>query len=312
MARAQSFRRFILSTIICIYLVIFAGGLVRVSGAGLGCPDWPKCFGRWIPPTSINQLPPDLDPAQFNITLAWIEYLNRLVGVIVGFLITATAIWSMAKFRQHQRIVFASVAAAVLVAFQGWYGSVVVSSGLHQTIVSAHYFLALLIAGIMIYIYVQAYYLDIENAKTQYPIPKDIRLWSMILFLLAFVQIVLGTQIRGTLERLVELSPLLGDSERLESVGLINHLHLALGLTIAAITFVFGLRVRKSKDSVPPLINFGAACAVILVSTQIILGLIFIVFGLVPQAQLFHLSVASLYLGMLILILSATFIKKEE
>ena len=147
---------------------------------------------------------------------------------------------------------------------------------------------------------------------TRYTIPKDIRLWTMALFHLAFAQIVLGTQIRGTLERLVELSPLLSDSERLGRVGLINHLHLALGLTIAACTFVFGLRVRKSRDSVPLLINYGAALAVILVIVQIILGFTFIVFGLIPLVQLFHLSVASLYLGMLIFILSATFIKKEE
>ncbi len=312
MAHTRSFRKFTLLTTCCIYLVIFAGGLVRVSGAGLGCPDWPKCFGRWIPPTSIEQLPPDIDPALFNFTLAWIEYINRLVGVIVGFLIAAAAVWSIVKFRPYPRIVLASIAAGILVAFQGWHGSVVVASGLHQTIVSVHYFLALLIAGLMTYIYVQTYQLDHENLKTHYLIPKDIRWWSAALFLLASLQIVLGTQIRATLERLVEFAPLLSDSERLGNVGLINHLHLALGLTIAAVTFVFGLRVRKSRDSVPPLINYGAAFSAILVLAQIILGFTFIVLGVVAQVQLFHLSLASLFWGMLIMIISATFVIKEK
>ncbi len=308
----RSFRKFALLTTIFVYLVIFAGGLVRVAGAGLGCPDWPKCFGQWIPPTSIDQLPPDIDPAQFNIVLAWIEYTNRLVGVVVGFLIAATAVWAIARFRQYKQIVFASIAAAILVAFQGWYGSIVVSSGLHQSIVSVHYFLALLIAGLMIFIYVQSYNLDKEHLKQNYSIPKDLRIWPIALFVLAFTQVFLGTNIRATLERIAVSLPLLSDAERLRNVGLTNHIHLALGLTIAAITFAFSLRVRKVRDSISPLINFGSAIAAILVFIQIALGSVFIIFGLVPQVQLFHLTVASLYLGVLIMILSATFTKKED
>jgi len=86
------FSRFSTLTTLLTYILIFVGGLVRVSGAGMGCPDWPKCFGRWIPPTSLDQLPTDIDPAQFNIVLAWIEYSNRLVGVVIGLMITATLI----------------------------------------------------------------------------------------------------------------------------------------------------------------------------------------------------------------------------
>ncbi|HEX2898046.1 MAG TPA: COX15/CtaA family protein, partial [candidate division Zixibacteria bacterium] len=249
----RSFQKFTLLTVFFVYLVIFAGGLVRVTGAGLGCPDWPKCFGRWIPPTSIEQLPPDIDPAQFNITLAWIEYTNRLVGMIVGILISALAVWAILRFRKYKRIVWGTIAAAALVAFQGWYGSIVVSSELNQTIVTVHYFLAVLIAGVLIFVYTQVYGIENKNAPSV-KIPVDIRLWTMGLFLLAFVQMILGSQIRAVVEQLALNSPLLSGSERLAEVGVVSHIHLALGLTLAAAIWVFGLRIRKNLDIIPNLL----------------------------------------------------------
>ncbi len=79
----KRFRHLALFATFATYFAIFMGGLVRVSGAGLGCPDWPKCFGRWFPPTSLSQLPPEIDPSLFNLTLAWIEYINRLMISVI-------------------------------------------------------------------------------------------------------------------------------------------------------------------------------------------------------------------------------------
>ena len=86
------FSKFAFLSTVATYIVIFAGGLVRVSGAGLGCPDWPKCFGGWVPPLTASQLPPGFDSQTFNFTLAWIEYVNRLMGVLLGMLIVLTEV----------------------------------------------------------------------------------------------------------------------------------------------------------------------------------------------------------------------------
>src|SRR5919109_1152360 len=88
----SSFQRLALWTTATTYFLILVGGLVRASGAGLGCPDWPRCFGSWIPPLSAAELPPAFDRAQFNPVLMWTEYLNRLLGVSVGIFIFATLV----------------------------------------------------------------------------------------------------------------------------------------------------------------------------------------------------------------------------
>jgi cytochrome c oxidase assembly protein subunit 15 len=307
----RNFRRFALLNTIFVYLVIFAGGLVRVSGAGLGCPDWPKCFGRWIPPTSLEQLPPDIDPSLFNFTLAWIEYVNRLVGVIVGFLIAATAIWAILKYRKQMGIVLPSIAAALLVAFQGWHGSVVVASELHQPTVSIHLLLALLIAGLMIFISLKAF--QLEQGKGIFAnVPKEIKIWTAIIMILAFVQILMGTQIRSTLENLVISSPLLSDSQRLSEVGLINHIHLVLGILTGVLTWVFVLVVNKKGRVIPSIVKTGALIAAAVVFIQLLIGIGFIAFGLPPVLQVFHLWTGSIFIGILFMTFSVTILKTEN
>src|SRR5262245_59139243 len=73
---SSSFQRLALWTTATTYFLILVGGLVRASGAGLGCPDWPRCFGAWVPPASAAELPPQFDASLFNPTLMWTEYLN--------------------------------------------------------------------------------------------------------------------------------------------------------------------------------------------------------------------------------------------
>ncbi len=152
------------------YLLIFTGGLVRVTGSGLGCPDWPKCFGRWMPPTSISQLPPDLDPAQFNFTLAWIEYLNRLFGVFTGLLILVAAILALKHFSRTIRIILPAVLAALLVAYTGWQGGRVVESELESTLVSVHALFAILIAALLLYVAQQIHYVLNPAAEAAEPV----------------------------------------------------------------------------------------------------------------------------------------------
>src|ERR687896_2497152 len=156
MSRLTSFQKLALWTTGATYFLILVGGLVRASGAGLGCPDWPRCFGSWIPPASAADLPAQFDVSQFNPTLMWTEYLNRLLGVTVGFLILATTISAWRNHRHEPRIVWTTTIALLLTGFQGWLGGRVVAHELAAWIVTVHMIVALVIVQMLLYVTVKA------------------------------------------------------------------------------------------------------------------------------------------------------------
>lgn len=144
------FQKLAIAATCATFLLMGIGGFVRAAGAGLGCPDWPHCFDRWIPPTDASQLPPHIDPALFNFEKAWIEYLNRLVGVFTGFLILGAALLAWRDHRGQPHILWPALAALVLVAVQGWLGGLVVKYQLDPRLVSVHLFLALVLGAVLL------------------------------------------------------------------------------------------------------------------------------------------------------------------
>ncbi len=74
-------------SLVLLYLLILAGGVVRCTGSGMGCPDWPKCYGSWFSPISIDDITQEFNPTEDKVYGSWIEYFNRLIGGILGFLI---------------------------------------------------------------------------------------------------------------------------------------------------------------------------------------------------------------------------------
>ncbi|MFZ9140362.1 MAG: COX15/CtaA family protein, partial [Burkholderiaceae bacterium] len=103
-----------LVTVLAVYCLILVGGTVRATGSGMGCPDWPLCFGQLIPPTSEAQLPPNwreiyshrgYSNLPFDAVKTWTEYLNRLVGVVIGLLVISTA-WLARRYRRLDPPVF--------------------------------------------------------------------------------------------------------------------------------------------------------------------------------------------------------------
>jgi cytochrome c oxidase assembly protein subunit 15 len=309
-SRLSSFQRLAIGTTAITYFLILVGGLVRASGAGLGCPDWPRCFGSWIPPASAADLPPQFDASQFNPMLMWTEYLNRLLGVIVGFLILATVVSAWRHHRREPRILWSSIAALLLTGFQGWLGGRVVAHELAAWIVTAHLIVAIVIVSLLIYATVTAFHqggagrFGEVRGGAEPPHPphppapsstsQHLSIATAILILFTLVQVAIGTQVRGGVDAALDASVPRGDA--LNTVGLIDHFHRNSALVVLAGAVLVTILVWK-RFQTRPSVRFWAVATVDLAFTQVALGIVMAYVSLAPAAQVAHLTVATLLLG---------------
>jgi heme A synthase len=130
------FRRLAVVTALFAYLQIALGGVVRVSGSGLGCPDWPLCHGRPYPPADPHAI---------------IEYSHRAVGSVTGVLIIATVVMAWVVFRKRRPLVaWLATASLIGIVGEGLVGGVVVAQELSPWLVLVHLGLAMMIIGFLV------------------------------------------------------------------------------------------------------------------------------------------------------------------
>lgn len=292
------FRTFTLISTGLTYLIIFIGGMVRVSGAGMGCPDWPKCFGRWIPPTDISQIPDYIDPAKFNIVLAWIEYFNRLFGVLVGLSIMVTLFLGMKYYFNRPHIRWPLIAAFILTLFQGWLGSVLVDTILNPITITLHLFFALIILILLVYVSQQAYYIENSRAENNSKYPGNMRSIFCAIAIVLFAEIILGTEIRGGLEMIRKDNPMVESQFLIDMLGPFKYAHTILGILITVLTMISWYFLVKKSINPSSLIVQTSSAIVLLILVQIVLGEMLVFLEFIPIIQLFHLWIASWILGL--------------
>lgn len=292
--RLTSFQRLAVWTTAVTYLLILVGGLVRASGAGLGCPDWPRCFGSWVPPLSAADLPPEFDVADFNPTLMWTEYLNRVLGVTVGFLILATAISAWRHHRRERQILWPVVAALVLTAYEGWLGGRVVAHELAPWIVTVHLVVALIIVSLLLYATVYAFFARDGRPVQTYDHRRTLVRATAFVIAITLAQVALGTQVRGGVD--AALDARVGREEALSTVGAIDWWHRNAALVVVSGTLVLTLLVWRRHPREQGLGAASYAC-VGLAAAQIGIGLVLAYASLPRSAQVAHLAAGSLLLG---------------
>ncbi len=306
-AKIQRFRQLGLITVAAVYCLILIAGAVRATGSGMGCPDWPTCFGQWIPPTSESQLPANYQQiyadrgyaeTEFNATKTWIEYTNRLVGVLIGILIFLTML-SSRHFRREDSMVFTlSVFAFFAVVFQGWLGSRVVASNLNPGMITLHMLLAQLIVAVLIWAVMRSQR-QVISGKGMDNLPKSFKTVLTVVMVMTVIQLVMGTQVREAIDIIAR-----SDDTRsawIEQLPLIFLVHRSFSSLILFSNLWLVWQVCKHIAAPHPMRRFAIGLAGLIVST-ILIGVIMDRLHIPAFFQPFHLWFASLILGVQITI----------
>ncbi len=276
----KAYVRFARLSLILVYLVILAGAVVRMTGSGMGCPDWPKCFGYYIPPTEEAELTftpgrtyakgqviihqeglllakadftagADFDPgnwtpytrhdyAVFNAAHTWTEYINRLMGALSGLAVLAMAVCSLVWWRERKSRVLAAWLAVLGIGFQAWLGATVVYSVLAPVRITIHMVMALLIVALLAWIV-------FENTRPDPGHKADrltYRIWAATV-VLSLVQIALGTQVRQFVDRQAEALGELGRDLWLDSPTALFYAHRSFSIVLVLLHLWVANRVYR-------------------------------------------------------------------
>jgi len=299
-----------LTTVFATLFLIFIGGLVRAAGAGLGCPDWPKCFGMWIPPMSAAGLPSQFDASLFNPLHTWLEYINRLLGVLIGLFITVTFSFSLKYRRTDPSVTVASAIAFFLVLLQGWLGGQVVRSGLHSGMITIHMVLAMIILNTLLYATFKA-----TKEKITVRLNKNnrkilLRLGGFILFF-TMLQLVFGTQVREEIDAVKNAAIVPPRDMWIEFTGWLYEVHRSFSwlIVILSVALVYVLKQRRIKGT----LYLMGIVITILVVFQMLIGFGMERLGMPRILQVLHLvSVSVLICAEFLLLLLAWFSDVES
>jgi cytochrome c oxidase assembly protein subunit 15 len=303
-ASQAGFRRFAIATIAAVYFLIFVGGLVRASGSGMGCPDWPKCFGRWIPPTSESQLPADYQErwaergyhsARFNVWKTWTEYGNRMIGVVIGFLVFITLILAIRHRRDDKPLVWWCLAAFLLVGFNGWLGSVVVSTNLEPWIVTAHMIAALAVVATLLLALEREARADLEALDVRATRGTG---WLFVgALVLSLAQLVMGTQVREEVDHITNAAVVPERAEWAGELGPLVLVHRSFSLAVLIVNVWLARRLAR-EAAAAPLLRRAAWWIVAVTAIEIAAGVGLYYLGFPAVLQPVHLLMASVLLGL--------------
>lgn len=326
------FQRIALIAFITVEVLIFVGALVRASGSGLGCPDWPLCYGRMVPPTTVEDIDFEhlnlekfrakaarhgRDPesitkeslrAEFNAVSTWIEYLNRLSSLPVGLSVTALFVASFGQLRKRRWGVFgASVLAWVLLLFNAWLGAQVVLSALKPGIITLHMALAVMLQCVLVY---ATWGGTDAGSRWKLLFGGDCKLGRQCFWIglgllgLVILEGIMGSQVREMTDALAKSHP---GELRSQWVGELEQswsylLHRSFSWVVVIFAIWFGWAARRALGT----LRWLEKGIVGLVFAQMFLGIVLAHVGIVPTAQVLHIGLSSLLVsGLFLWILGA-------
>ena len=235
----SKFPKIVQISIISVYLIFLAGSVVRMTGSGMGCPDWPKCFGYYIPPTAEDQITwkPNTDfkkgmiiikdealyvadndiktasdfkisnwqkyvkhdYAKFNKYHSWTEYINRLSSVLSGFVFLVLIYASTKFWKENKTIPLLAFGAFFLMMVEAVLGKIVVDTNLKPSIITIHMVIGLIIIALLLQL--KFIVSDKKTKHTYNSVFNKLLIFSVIFSL---IQIALGTQVRQFIDEQIK------------------------------------------------------------------------------------------------------------
>lgn len=314
-------------SLVLVYLVIIAGAVVRMTGSGMGCPDWPKCFGHLIPPANETELQwqpneeygkgqviilneslqvarrdfkselefstsnweayTKHDYAKFNPWHTWIEFINRLFGALAGLATLVLAIASLGYWKKKKRITLLSWLVVFAMGFQGWLGAVVVYSVLEPIKITIHMVMALVIVAMLLYLI----FISKENRKS-FAYDSKTAIFLIIVFGLTLIQIVLGTQVRQFVDEQVAMVGENAKSLWLHNPTISFYVHRSFSILVTLFNLYLAYRIYK--------LNLGLSkinWVLLILLVEVITGMAMFYWDFPFMSQTIHLVLAALLFG---------------
>lgn len=323
----KHFRKIAKIALILVYMVIIAGAVVRMTGSGMGCPDWPKCFGYYIPPTdetvlewkenrafekgqviiyeeSLKVAKSDFsttnsynsnnwenytkhDYAIFNVWHTWIEYINRLLGALAGLATLILAVGSLWFWKKKKLITILSWLVVFGMVFQAWLGATVVYSVLEPVKITLHMLMALLIVALLLYIIFKTSK-SVKNKKNS----KLLINLLVLAIILTLIQIVLGTQVRQFVDYQMDVYGEQAKNLWLQKPEIQFYIHRTFSIVVVVLNLYIAFLIQKSNLGYKK-INW----VLLVLLMELISGITMYYLDFPFGSQTIHLVMASLLFG---------------
>jgi cytochrome c oxidase assembly protein subunit 15 len=319
----QQFNTWVKISLILVYLVVIAGAFVRMTGSGMGCPDWPKCFGYYIPPTEEsalrwaperefkqghviikdeqlwvaqkdfmtgNEFNPTYwapytkhDYAVFNPYHTWVEYINRLLGAIAGLATLLMALFSLSMWRTKKGHTVLAWGVVFGMGFQAWLGATVVYSVLAPFKITLHMLMALVIIGALMALWPKKQIAPLINSS--------LLKFSFGALALLAIQVILGTQVRSYVDHQSEITSGLHPEIWLQSPPVLFYIHRSFSIALLLVQWWIW-RISPPELKKRLLITLG-----LMVGTAIS-GIVLFYLNFPMGSQTIHLVLATLIFGL--------------
>lgn len=312
-------------SLVLVYFVIFAGAFVRLTGSGMGCPDWPKCFGYYIPPTEKQELlftsgkkyekgqviikdetllvvKKDFvaktnfdtinwekytkhDYAIFNPLHTWVEYINRLLGALAGLFCLLTFFLSITYWQERKKLVLLAFLVCVLMSFQAWLGKTVVDSVLSPVKITVHMLAALVIITFQLYL---TY--TVQSKKTIASVNS--KLYKILLFAitLTLTQILMGTGVREHVDTIAETGA--PKVLWLQNPTILFYIHRSFSILVLLTNLYLFVQNRKLHLGLKKINGI-----LILIVAEIVTGILMYYLNFPFGSQTIHVVIATLLFG---------------